>query len=194
MKRMHIHVGVKDIAEGVKFYSALFGAEPTKQMADYAKWMLDDPRLNFAISTRSGKQGLDHLGFQVEDEKELSAMREQLQKADIATYDEGETVCCYAESDKSWLQDPAGIAWEAYQIMGDAQLFSGKVIPGLAAWLARVDTVTLQGFNGFWMDITSRKTARTNRLILPFFQLINQCLCHHGTAGITGTQHQYFFH
>ncbi|MBD3635587.1 MAG: VOC family protein [Methylophaga sp.] len=126
MKRMHIHVGVKDIAEGVKFYSALFGAEPTKQMADYAKWMLDDPRLNFAISTRSGKQGLDHLGFQVEDEKELSAMREQLQKADIATYDEGETVCCYAESDKTWLQDPAGIAWEAYQTMGDAQLFSGK--------------------------------------------------------------------
>ncbi len=126
MKRMHIHVGVKDIAEGVKFYSALFGAEPSKQMVDYAKWMLDDPRLNFAISTRSGKQGVDHLGFQVEDESELSAMREQLREADIATYDEGETVCCYAESDKSWLQDPAGIAWEAYQTMGDVQLFSDK--------------------------------------------------------------------
>ncbi len=126
MKRMHIHVGVKNIAEGVKFYSALFGAEPTKQMPDYAKWMLDDPRLNFAISTRSGKQGVDHLGFQVDDEKALSALREQLRQADIATFDEGETVCCYAESDKSWLQDPAGIAWEAYQTMSDAQLFSDK--------------------------------------------------------------------
>jgi catechol 2,3-dioxygenase-like lactoylglutathione lyase family enzyme len=126
MKRMHIHVGVKDMAEGVKFYSALFGAAPSKQMPDYAKWMLDDPKLNFAISTRSGKQGVDHLGFQVEDETELNAMREQLRAADIAMFDEGETVCCYAESDKSWLQDPAGIAWETYQTMGDAQLFSDK--------------------------------------------------------------------
>lgn len=126
MKRMHIHVGVKDIAEGVKFYSALFGAEPSKQMTDYAKWMLDDPRLNFAISTRSGKQGVDHLGFQVDDDTELNAMREQLRAADIAMFDEGETVCCYAESDKSWLQDPAGIAWETYQNMGDAELFSAK--------------------------------------------------------------------
>ncbi|GAB4291354.1 MAG: ArsI/CadI family heavy metal resistance metalloenzyme [Methylophaga sp.] len=126
MKRMHIHVGVDDIAESVKFYSALFGAKPDKQKADYAKWMLDDPRVNFAISTRSGKKGLDHLGFQVDDEMELNQMRAQLREADIGLFDEGETVCCYAASDKSWLQDPAGIAWEAYQTMGDAQLFSEK--------------------------------------------------------------------
>ena len=126
MKRMHIHVGVKDIAEGVKFYSALFGSEPSKQMPDYAKWMLDDPRVNFAISTRSGKQGVDHLGFQVEDESELSEMRDRIRQADIDMFDEGETVCCYAESDKSWVQDPAGIVWEAYQTMADAQLFSAK--------------------------------------------------------------------
>lgn len=124
MKRMHIHVGVDDIAAGVTFYSALFGAEPAKVKDDYAKWMLDDPRLNFAISTRSGKQGIDHLGIQVENAAELSDMRKRISQAEIEVFDEGETVCCYAESDKTWLQDPAGIAWETYQTMADAQLFS----------------------------------------------------------------------
>lgn len=126
MKRMHVHVGVKNIDEAVKFYSALFGAEPDKQMPDYAKWMLDDPKLNFAISTRSGKEGVDHLGIQVDNEAELSEMRQRLSQTEVDVIDEGETVCCYAESDKSWVQDPAGIAWEAYQTMGDAQLFSAK--------------------------------------------------------------------
>lgn len=126
MKRMHIHVGVDDIAEGVKFYSALFGAEPAKLMSDYAKWMLDDPKLNFAISTRAGKKGLDHLGLQVENEAELEEIRERIHQNEMDVFDEGETVCCYAESDKSWVQDPAGIAWEAYHTMGDAQIFSEK--------------------------------------------------------------------
>jgi catechol 2,3-dioxygenase-like lactoylglutathione lyase family enzyme len=126
MKRMHVHVGVKNIDEAVKFYSALFGAEPDKKMPDYAKWMLEDPKLNFAISTRSGKEGVDHLGIQVDNEAELSDMRKRISQAEIDVIDEGETVCCYAESDKSWIQDPAGIAWEAYQTMGDAQLFSAK--------------------------------------------------------------------
>lgn len=138
MKRMHIHVGVDNIADAVKFYSALFGAEPDKQKPDYAKWMLDDPRINFAISTRSGKQGLDHLGIQVDDEAELSEMRQRISQAEIDMIDEGETVCCYAESDKSWLQDPAGIAWEAYQTMGDAQLFSQKEAQGESACCAPV--------------------------------------------------------
>lgn len=124
MKTMHIHVGVDTIDESVKFYSALFGSKPTKVKEDYAKWMLDDPRLNFAISTRSGKQGVEHLGIQVDTDAELSAMRKRISKAEIDVFDEGETVCCYAESDKTWLQDPAGIAWETYQTMGDAQLFS----------------------------------------------------------------------
>jgi catechol 2,3-dioxygenase-like lactoylglutathione lyase family enzyme len=145
---MHIHVGVKDIAEGVKFYSALFGATPSKQMPDYAKWMLDDPRLNFAISTRSGKQGVDHLGFQVDDETELDSMREQLRAADIAMFDEGETVCCYAESDKSWLQDPAGIAWETYQTMGDAQLFSDKAASDDSACCAPVSIPVVPASSG----------------------------------------------
>jgi catechol-2,3-dioxygenase len=126
MKRMHVHVGVKNIDEAVTFYSALFGTEPNKKMPDYAKWMLEDPKLNFAVSTRSGKEGVDHLGIQVENEAELSQMRKRISQAEIDVIDEGETVCCYAESDKSWVQDPAGIAWEAYQTMGDAQLFSAK--------------------------------------------------------------------
>lgn len=124
MKTMHIHVGVDNIDESVMFYSALFGAKPAKVKEDYAKWMLDDPRVNFAISTRSGKQGIEHLGIQVENDTELSDMRKRISKAEIDVFDEGETVCCYAESDKTWLRDPAGIAWETYQTMGDAQLFS----------------------------------------------------------------------
>lgn len=123
MKRMHIHVGVDNIEQSVRFYSALFGTEPAKRKPDYAKWMLDDPRLNFAISTRA-KRGVDHLGLQVEEDQELDAMRERLKAADLSVFDEGETVCCYAKSDKSWVTDPSGIAWEAYQTMGDAMLFS----------------------------------------------------------------------
>jgi len=126
MKRMHLHVGVEKLDEAVKFYSALFGAQPVKAKPDYAKWMLDDPRINFAISTRANKLGVDHLGLQVDDEAELTELRERLKKADMALEDEGETTCCYARSDKSWIQDPAGIAWEAYRTMEDAQMFSGK--------------------------------------------------------------------
>jgi len=123
MKRMHIHVGVKNLAESIRFYNALFGVEPVKTKEDYAKWMLDDPRINFAISTRS-KIGVDHLGLQVDDEQELSVLRQRLDQADLSVFNEGETVCCYAHSDKTWVADPSGIAWEAYQTMEDAQVFS----------------------------------------------------------------------
>jgi catechol 2,3-dioxygenase-like lactoylglutathione lyase family enzyme len=123
---MHLHVGVDNLDEAVRFYSALFGAAPSKQKPDYAKWMLEDPRLNFAISTRVSTRGVDHLGLQVDDEAELAELRERIRAADLQTMDEGETVCCYARSDKSWLQDPAGIAWEAYRTMEDAQLFNGR--------------------------------------------------------------------
>ncbi len=126
MKRMHVHVGVDSIPEAVRFYSALFGAEPVKVKPDYAKWMLDDPRVNFAISTRVSTRGVDHLGIQVEEEGELQDLRARLQAADMTTFDEGETVCCYARSEKSWLKDPAGLAWEAYRTMQDAQLFHGR--------------------------------------------------------------------
>lgn len=126
MKRMHIHVGVKNIDDSVRFYSALFGAVPVKVKPDYAKWMLDDPRINFAISTRAGKTGVDHLGLQVDDATELNALRDQMSAANISTHSDGETTCCYSKSEKSWVEDPNGVAWEAYHTMEDAQIFSGS--------------------------------------------------------------------
>ena len=125
MKRLHVHVGVASLSDSVKFYSALFGAEPVKLRPDYAKWMLDDPRVNFAISTRAGTVGVDHMGIQVEHPEELGALRNQMSRANISTHSDGETTCCYARSEKSWLEDPSGIAWEAYHTMEDAQIYSG---------------------------------------------------------------------
>ena len=122
MKRMHLHVGVENLQESIRFYTALFGAAPVKVKDEYAKWMLDDPRINFAISTRVGV-GVDHLGLQVDEEAELDELRVRLKDADMTLFGEGETVCCYSRSDKSWLTDPAGIAWEAYRTMDDAQFF-----------------------------------------------------------------------
>lgn len=125
MKRLHIHIGVENLDASIRFYSGLFGAPPIKTKPDYAKWLLDDPRVNFAISTRANTKGLDHLGIQVEDDAELTELRERLKRSEMEVVDEGETVCCYARSDKSWIQDPSGIPWEAYRTMEDAQLFSG---------------------------------------------------------------------
>ncbi len=126
MKRFHIHVGVKDLNQSIQFYSSLFGQKPAKVKDDYAKWMLEDPRLNFAISTRANSYGVDHLGIQVDESSELHELTERLKKADLGVYDEGSTTCCYAESEKAWVKDPAGIAWEAYHTMNDAEIFSEK--------------------------------------------------------------------
>tara|TARA_R110001592_G_scaffold16881_9_gene71590 strand:- start:16429 stop:16881 length:453 start_codon:yes stop_codon:yes gene_type:complete len=128
MKRLHIHVGVDNLDSSIQFYNALFGADPVKTKPDYAKWMLEDPRINFAISTRSGKTGVDHLGIQVDNLSELEAIRSQMSAANISTHSDGETTCCYAKSEKSWIEDPDGIAWEAYQTMEDVQLFAGSDI------------------------------------------------------------------
>ena len=126
MKRMHIHVGVKNLDESVQFYSALFGAAPEKTKPDYARWMLDDPRVNFAISTHAKTTGVDHLGLQVNDAAELGELRDRLKQADMSIIDQGETVCCYARSDKSWVQDPSGVAWEAFNSMEDVQIFGSN--------------------------------------------------------------------
>lgn len=101
----------------------MFGAEPVKQKPDYAKWLLDDPRVNFAISSRGRKPGLDHLGIQVDEDSELSEVRERLAKADMKTFDEGETTCCYSKADKTWVMDPAGLPWETYRNMADVEMF-----------------------------------------------------------------------
>lgn len=124
MKRLHMHIGVEQLEEAIKFYSKLLGAEPVKRKPDYAKWMLDDPRVNLAISTRASTKGIDHLGIQVDEEQELIAIRQRLTAGNLPVAEEGETLCCYAKSDKTWVLDPAGIPWEAYRTMEDAEVFS----------------------------------------------------------------------
>jgi predicted enzyme related to lactoylglutathione lyase len=110
MKRMHVHVGVEDLQKAIGFYSALFAAQPAVVKPDYAKWMLDDPRVNFAISTRGKQPGLDHLGIQVESQDELQEVYARLRSAGGNIIEQGQTSCCYAKSEKSWTDDPAGIA------------------------------------------------------------------------------------
>lgn len=132
MKRLHIHIAVDNLEKSIQFYSAMFGTSPAKQKSDYAKWMLDAPRINFAISSRGAKVGLDHLGLQVDSIEELEALREQMKAADLALFEEGKTTCCYAASEKSWVKDPSGIPWEAYHTMADAELFSAPK-PGEAS-------------------------------------------------------------
>ena len=123
MKRFHVHVAVDDLEANIRFYSSVFGAEPTVRKPDYAKWMVEDPRVNFAISQRGAKPGVDHLGFQVDSEEELSALRAQVAGAEIAALDQPGAECCYARSDKYWITDPQGIAWETYRTLGEANIF-----------------------------------------------------------------------
>jgi lactoylglutathione lyase len=124
MKRFHVHVHVDDLAKSVAFYSKMFAAEPTRHEGDYAKWMLDDPRINFAISTRGGTPGVDHLGFQTDTAEELVELKARAQAADLALFDEGETSCCYARSEKHWVTDPQGVAWEHFHTLADIPVFS----------------------------------------------------------------------
>jgi catechol 2,3-dioxygenase-like lactoylglutathione lyase family enzyme len=120
MKRLHVHVAVNDIPQSIGFYSALFAARPAVVKTDYAKWMLEDPRVNFAISTRGREPGLDHLGIQVEDAGELNEVYTRLREAGGNIIEQGETACCYAKSEKSWIDDPAGIAWETFLTTGES--------------------------------------------------------------------------
>ena len=124
MKRFHVHAHVEDLQASIAFYSKLFAAEPTRVESDYAKWMLEDPRINFAISTRGGKPGVDHLGIQTDTEEELVELKDRARSADMTLLDEGETTCCYAQSDKYWLTDPQGIAWEQFHTLGNIPVFS----------------------------------------------------------------------
>jgi len=124
MKRFHVHAHVDDLPASIAFYSKMFAAEPTRVEADYAKWMLDDPRINFAISTRGGTPGVDHLGIQTDTEEELATLKAQAQAADLTLQDVGETTCCYARSDKYWVTDPQGIAWEQFHTLGSIPVFS----------------------------------------------------------------------
>jgi hypothetical protein len=120
MKRLHVHVSVSDLAHSIGFYSALFAAKPTVEKPDYAKWMLDDPSVNFAISTRGREVGLDHLGIQVENTDELHQVYGRLRQAGGNVIEQGQTACCYAKSEKAWIDDPAGIAWETFHTTGES--------------------------------------------------------------------------
>src|SRR5688572_11209093 len=123
MKRLHVHVSVHDLQQSIRFYSALFAAEPTVRKDDYAKWMLDDPRVNFAISSRAKAAGLDHLGIQAEDEAELEEIGSRLAQADVAVMPQKGASCCYAKSDKYWTLDPQGIAWESFHTLESVPVF-----------------------------------------------------------------------
>ena len=126
MKRFHVHLGVADLDQSIRFYSGLFGAPPTVHKDDYAKWMIEDPRVNFAISTRGSETGVNHLGLQADSVDELAEIREQFAAADQASLqDEPGTNCCYARSDKHWVTDPQGIAWEGYHTLGEVRYFNG---------------------------------------------------------------------
>jgi catechol 2,3-dioxygenase-like lactoylglutathione lyase family enzyme len=125
MKRLHVHVGVNDLERSIHFYSALFATAPTVVKPDYAKWMLEDPRVNFAISTRQEGGGVRHLGIQVENETELQEVYARLKQADAPAFEEGKTTCCYAKSEKSWIADPQGVAWETFLTIGESTNYGG---------------------------------------------------------------------
>jgi len=134
MKRMHVHVAVKDLQRSIGFYSALFDSQPAVVKPDYAKWMLDDPRVNFAISTRGREPGLDHLGIQVEDKAELHEVYARLHQAGGTIVEQGETACCYAKSEKSWIDDPAGIPGRPFTRPGKTPTMAMAAANRSRAW------------------------------------------------------------
>jgi len=123
MKRLHVHVAVKDLGASIGFYTELFAARPVVLKHDYAKWMLDDPRVNFAISRRGVETGVRHLGIQVENHAELADVFARLQRADLPVFDEGATTCCYARSGKTWIEDPQGVKWETFLTTGESTAY-----------------------------------------------------------------------
>ena len=143
MKRFHVHVAVHDLEQSIRFYSALFGSTPAVKKDDYAKWMLDDPRINFAISSRSPKTGIDHLGLQTDDGAELEEIGSRLAQADVSASSQKGASCCYAKSDKYWTIDPQGVAWESFHTLDSIPLFGAdnrtKAVPLKAAATACCD-------------------------------------------------------
>ncbi|WP_299019124.1 MULTISPECIES: ArsI/CadI family heavy metal resistance metalloenzyme [unclassified Tepidimonas] len=136
MKRFHVHLHVKDLDESIAFYSKLFDAQPARVERDYAKWVIEDPRLNFAISTRGASPGVDHLGLQVDDASELDALKARARAAEMALLDEGETTCCYARSQKHWVTDPQGVAWEHFHTLENIPVFREAACEPAAACCA----------------------------------------------------------
>jgi hypothetical protein len=142
MKRFHVHVAVEDLSQSVQFYSTLFATEPSVLKPDYAKWMLDDPRVNFAISRRGAAPGVQHLGIQAEDAIELSEVYDRLQRAERPILNEGATTCCYAKGEKQWIADPQGVAWETFLTHGESTVF------GESAPMAKLAAANVAGCCG----------------------------------------------
>ena len=130
MKRLHMHISVEDLEKSRKFYTALFGMEPTKVKEDYIQWLVDEPAINLAISTGNEKKGLNHLGLQVDSDEEVQELEERLQNAGVSGEKQKEAVCCYAKSNKYWVQDPEGLIWENYHTMEQTELFGGDSFTG----------------------------------------------------------------
>lgn len=124
MKRMHVMLKVNDLDESIEFYNTLFGTDPTVRKKDYAKWMLEDPRVNFSIAERPGAKGIEHLGIEAETEAELEELRTNIGRAHGKARDEGETTCCYANSDKTWIADPQDVEWEAFHTFGESEVYA----------------------------------------------------------------------
>lgn len=133
MKRFHVHLHVDDLNQSIGFYSKLFAAQPARIESDYAKWMLEDPPVNFAISTRGSKPGIDHLGIQTDDAEELATLKARAEAADMALFDEVTTTCCYARSEKHWITDPQGLAWEHFHTLGNIPVFHEAAPPSKSA-------------------------------------------------------------
>lgn len=157
MKRIHLHISVEDLAKSITFYSTIFGAMPTVQKTDYAKWMLEDPSVNFAISERGAKIGLDHIGIQVDESNELAEIKTRLETADMKMLSQEGTTCCYAKSDKHWVQDPSGIAWETYHTLESAPTFSNLSTDLTSDSACCAPTQTIQ------FTPTKRKTEHDNK-------------------------------
>jgi catechol 2,3-dioxygenase-like lactoylglutathione lyase family enzyme len=130
MKRLHVSIAVRDLDKSIRFYSALFGVKPTVLKTDYAKWMLEDPHVNFSISSRDKHKGIDHLGLQVDDDAELAMLTQRLAHAGQSVYQQRATTCCYAKSNKAWVHDPEGVAWEAFHTFGESMTYSGQAADG----------------------------------------------------------------
>lgn len=141
MKRMHMHIGVTDLDRAIAFYSALFGAEPTVRRDDYAKWRLDDPSVNLAVSL-NGREGIDHVGLDVDSDEELASVEARLKAAGERVAEDRGAQCCYAESDKSWARDPAGVVWETFHTMGEARIY------GEDASRTRLEAIERDGADG----------------------------------------------
>ena len=155
MKRMHLHVSVDDLSKSIAFYNTLFGAEPSVTKTDYAKWMIEDPMVNFAISQRGAKVGLDHIGIQVSNNDELAEIKSRLDTTNIATETQKGEVCCYSKSDKHWIQDPSGIAWETYHTLESALTFN-------EAEEASSDTACCAPMSAQTIQLTPRKEKSKN--------------------------------